>query len=284
MRSIIKFLIRALPMGFGLLLLAGQPALAAPPSGFLARLDGYAPFYMDRASADAPITLPRVEGQVIVVYNHGTKAAYLPENCMRSNAEPPNSLRRLEGERLRIFFLCSEATEDREGVLGNYVFRRVEEIERTVRRLVAAGVPASHIVLAGHSAGGWSSLMLQSTRDLGIAGVVAFAPAFAGPRAGEALGLTWRTIARPAQIQQLKTGRPLRALFFAYPGDEFEWPEDLAFLPQTFPDSVEMVSYSCRGVREPHTTHQSDCREEETAQKIRAFIEAAVQRAAAAGR
>lgn len=265
--------------------LFAPPALAAPPSGFLARIDGYAPFYMDRAPIESPITLPRVEGQVIVIYNHGTKAAYFPENCLRGNAEPPASLRRLEGERLRIFFLCSEATEDRDGVLGNYVFRRVLEIEKTIQRLVAAGVPASHIVVAGHSAGGWSSLMLQSTRELGIAGVVAFAPAFAGPRAGEALGLSWRTEARPAQIRQLKTGRPLRALFFAYPGDEFEWPEDLAFLPQTYPDTVEMVSYSCRGVREPHVTHQNDCREEETAEKIRVFIETSVRRASAeAGR
>ncbi len=255
-------------------------AQAQKPSGFLVNLPGFSPFQLDSSTIDTPIKVPPVEGLVVVIYNHGTRNAAGRENCFRNNVEPPPSLRRLEGERLRIFFLCSQATEGG-GPQGIYVHRRAEEIRKTVERLVAAGVPASRIVLAGHSAGGWSSLMAQSTMDLGVAGVVAFAPAFAGPRAGEMLGLSWRTEARPRQIEQLKAGRRLDALVFAYPEDEFERPEDLQFLSQAFPDSVELVGYRCPGARDPHLTHMNDCREQETAQRIQAYIERAVERASA---
>lgn len=274
---IIQIVTRLIP---ALMLLAGLPVQAAQPSGFLTRLEGFAPYHLDRAPIDSPVTVPPAEGLVIVIYSHGTKSASGRTNCLRENVDPPASLSRLEGERLRIFFLCSDVVEG-EGPQGNYVYGRAEEIAKTVRRLVTAGVPPSRIVLAGHSAGGWSSLMLQATQDLGIAGVVAFAPAFAGPKIGESLGLTWRTVARPAQIKQLVSGRPLRALVFAYEGDAFEEPDDLRFLTQAFPDSVEVVGYSCKGVREAHFTIRGDCREEDTARRIRAFIDQAVQRAGA---
>ncbi len=267
-------------LGLAALLLVPSLARADRPSGFLSRIEGFTPFQLDTNTIDTPITVAPVEGLVIVIYNHGTRNAAGKENCMRTNAEPPASLRRLEGERLRVFFLCSDAT-DADGPQGVYVYRRVEEIRKTVARLVTAGVPASRIVLAGHSAGGWSSLMAQSTLDLGIAGVVAFAPAFSGPRVGESIGLTWRTVARPQQVQQLVSGRRLDALVFAYQEDEFEQPQDLQFLTRAFPNSVELIGYACPGLREAHMTHLTDCRAPDTAQRIQAFITRAVARATA---
>lgn len=103
-------------------------------------------------------------------------------------------------------------------------------------------------------------------------GAIAFAPSFAGPRDEIDVYPRWRREARPRQIAHMKTAGRLDALVFAYERDRFNRPEELRFLTETWPDSVQLIGYDCNGGG--HLTHLRDCREAATRHMIATFIEA----------
>lgn len=220
---------------------------------------------------DSPDAIDRPGSAVVVIYNHGTERPQRREDCDAFHNSVPPSLRRLRMARLHVYRLCSETLEDRARPTGNYIYQRVDEIAEAIARLNALGVAAERIFVAGHSAGGWSSLMAAIEHGDSFNGAIAFAPSFAGPRDETDVYPRWRREARPRQIAHMKTAERMEALVFAYGDDRFNRPQELRFLTETWPESVRLVGYDCNG--RGHLTHLRDCREAATRHMIATFIE-----------
>ena len=113
----------------------------------------------------------------------------------------------------------------------------------------------------GHSAGAWASLLVAREGPGWFNAVVAFGPAFAGLRATR-----------------------IDALIFAFEGDPYEPPEDLAFLRRI--PRVELVvlsgtridDVSC-GSRSAHLTERKPCFHATQGARIRDYIERRLRRA-----
>jgi pimeloyl-ACP methyl ester carboxylesterase len=174
-----------------------------------------------------PPTLPADPAKaVVLIVNHGT---YRPQRRHRCNegADVPAVVRDLaQAHTWTIHYLCSAAIDD--GVDGSYTYKRADEILALVADYRGRGVPAERIFLLGHSAGGWSSLMAARKDHSGFNAVVAFAPAFAGPRHEEAQYPKWRRELAPAQTAYLRQAKRIEALIFAYSDDDFDRPSELA--------------------------------------------------------
>lgn len=225
----------------------------------------------DRRVLDAVPGLPPVEGDpanaVILIFNHGTRRPQYPHECDRRQ-DVPDVVARLDRERdWQVVYLCSRATDG--GQAGSYTFKRAQEIRRAVLHYRGQGVPRRRIFLLGHSAGGWSSLIAARQFNDEFNAVIAFAPAFAGPRHEESLYPWWRRRIRPQQVAFLTQARRIDALVFAYPNDQYNRPRDLRFLDRI--PGVEMRTVtSCLG---GHRTTYRDCFAEAALGRIRSFIQ-----------
>lgn len=232
------------------------------------------------ASTDAQPTVGSYEGQVppirlrdadaatVVVYSHGTVRPQVRESCGRWFNAVPDSLLALEkSSAARIYFLCSGATDG--GVRGSYISARAREIDTTLDELIAVGVSPRNIFLAGHSAGGWTSLMMVTNAGHKFNAVIAFAPTCCGPRSERLIYPAWRREVRPSQVRKILDVERIEALVFGYDDDRFNRPEELRFLTEAFPGSVKLIGYDCG---EGHNTHLKDCRSTETTRLIRDYI------------
>ena len=68
----------------------------------------------------------------------------------------------------------------------------------------------------------------------------------------------------------------VRALVFAYDNDPFNRTAELKFLTDRYPDSVEIISSTCK-IAWPltgHLTHLKDCQAETTEAAIARYLEA----------
>lgn len=258
-----------------------------PHSGFVAARTDLRPIALNRgalkqgalkqgalkkAPPESRFVIPDAGRQTVVIYNHGTTRPQRRENCAAYFNRPPDTLLALRTDGILVFKLCSTATE-RPGRVeaGSYIYRRMAENEAVIRRLRRAGVPANRIFVAGHSAGGWTALMLKARQPALFNAAIAFAPAFAGRRTGPGSSRHWRDVVRPAQIAEMKRAKSLPALVFAYTDDPFNRPGDLAFLETGFGGSVQLVGYDCETGRK-HLIHHYDCKATETTKRMRAFI------------
>ena len=62
----------------------------------------------------------------------------------------------------------------------------------------------------------------------------------------------------------------IKALIFAYEDDKFNRSQELIFLKEKYPDTVNLVSYKCG---EGHNTYEKDCKLEETKKIIKNYVE-----------
>lgn len=105
--------------------------------------------------------------------------------------------------------------------------------------------------------------------------MIGFGPAFAGRRAPRPPGWEWL---RGTQVAYLGGATRIDSLIFAFEGDPYEPPEDLAFL-RGIP-GVELVvlsgtridGVSCGG-RSPHLTDRKPCFRATQGTRIRDYIE-----------
>jgi len=99
-----------------------------------------------------------------------------------------------------------------------------------------------NIILVGWSAGGWASLNLQSRFPDKIKGVIAFNPAFAGPKnEWQKKYPEWGAF-REHQINILNQSDSLNAIIFAHDKDVFEDPETLSFFKKF--KGLKLIDYS----------------------------------------
>jgi pimeloyl-ACP methyl ester carboxylesterase len=238
MRALLALLVLALAAAGA----AAQQGPAAPPAPL-----------QDKPTAPREAVTGDPAQSVVIIFNHGT---YRPQRRHQCNEEKdvPAVVRDLaEANGWTVHYVCSAATDD--GDAGSYTYKRADEILAAVAAQRARGVPAQRIFLMGHSAGGWSSLMAARKDPTGFNAIVAFAPAFAGPRHEEAQYPKWRRELAPAQTAYLREARRIEALIFAYSDDDFDRPSELAPL-ESIPGVRLLAFDACQG---GHGTTYSDC-------------------------
>ncbi len=100
----------------------------------------------------------------------------------------------------------------------------------------------NNIVLSGHSAGGWDSLVLKSNFPSEIDGVIAFHPArsgkFAGTKNPHKGWINWRNY----KISMIKVDKLENVLVFSHEKDKYESPKTSKFLSDS--QSVRFVDVS----------------------------------------
>ena len=243
-------------------------ALLLAASGVAAQQGPAPPSPLQDESAKPPRAAPPGDPAkaVILIFNHGT---YRPQrrHVCNENKDVPGVVRDVAGANgWTVYYLCSVAIDD--GVDGSYTYKRADEILAAVAAHRARGVPASHIFVLGHSAGGWSSLMAARKDASGFNAIVAFAPAFAGPRYEEAQYPKWRRQLAPAQTAYLKQAKRIDALIFAYSDDDFDRPSELAPLESV--PGIRIIAFDA--CHKGHGTTYSECFREGAKVEIEDYI------------
>jgi hypothetical protein len=184
------------------------------------------------------LTIEDPKAVVLVIYSHGSLAENIADSCIPDSPTetPLNVLGSLEGMKLgtRTLSVLAFCTPSK---LGGFnaslrsgepkIQKRIGELKTLVKALLGAGFPAQQLVLMGHSAGAWASLSVAAEAKNPYAAVIAFNPAFAGTFADRHEG--WWEL-RNDLGQDMAKASELKALVYVIEEDQFERPEDLAFL------------------------------------------------------
>jgi len=188
---------------------------------------------------------------IIVIYNHGSTSEYKKDPCHPERSQnvwgTPLVIRDLSGKSLdgtmiQIFTLCSEIPNGdynsltRKGELK--VLKRADEITHKIESFIQMGVPPKQIFLAGHSAGGWASLMVLKKNPDMVNSAIVFAPAFAGKFKSRSSGWEW---VYSEQKKELIDSFHLPALVYVFQKDPYNRLEDLIFLETI--NGVTMIHY-----------------------------------------
>jgi hypothetical protein len=107
----------------------------------------------------------------------------------------------------------------------------------------------------------------------GFNAIVAFAPAFAGPRYEEAQYPKWRRQLAPAQTAYLKQAKRIDALIFAYSDDDFDRPSELAPLESV--PGIRIIAFDA--CHKGHGTTYSECFREGAKVEIEDYIKQRLQ-------
>ena len=190
-------------------------------------------------SGDDPLRLADPAATAVVIYNHGSRSenrADLCEPLATTGNTTPSVVRSLAGDtlagrRLAVFAFCTDTKtgsfrKSGRGGTPKLAGRR-NDIMQLVDAFQAAGQPPELLFLMGHSAGGFASLLVESASPETQNAVIAFAPAFAGRRSGRSPA--WQAL-RQDYVAELARSEPIDALVYAFEGDPYNRPRDLAFL------------------------------------------------------
>jgi pimeloyl-ACP methyl ester carboxylesterase len=217
--------------------------------------------------APPPAAIPGDPAQaVLLIFSHGTYRPQRRHPCDEERDVPGVVRDVAAANGWTVHYLCSAATDD--GIDGSYTYKRADEILAAVAALRARGAAAQRIFLLGHSAGGWSSLMAARKDASGFNAIVAFAPAFAGPRHEEAQFPKWRRELAPQQTAYLRQAPRIEALIFAWSDDDFDRPADLAPL-ESIPGVRLLAFDACRS---GHKTTYTECFREGARAEIEDYI------------
>ena len=262
----------------------GRPAAGAVAAALLTACSSPGAMLRPAPAGLAPRPPAAVASDVaLVIYSHGSREEFLADRCAPRGDTTPSVVRDLVGARIAGFRLAvyADCTPTRRGdfVAAQHagapkVEERAADLERLIERFWAAGLPPQRIVLMGHSAGAWASLWTARDADPPVAGVIAVAPAFAGPARTRSAGWRWL---REVHERELAASRRLPALVFAFRDDAFETPQTLSFLERI--PGVDLVAVPPAGADPPAcagaTAHRAiftPCFEREQQARIRAFL------------
>ncbi|MBL8835489.1 MAG: DUF4189 domain-containing protein, partial [Alphaproteobacteria bacterium] len=248
------------------------------------------PAVASRRIVGPPRRIDDPERAIVVIHSHGSLPTREADPCEmdRVNAPfgVPSVIDALEGEtiagrRVVVDGFCTPTRigpmDPNTGLRTPKVIPRMREIAARAAAYVAAGVPAQQILLSGHSAGGWASLLVERERPDLIAGVIAFAPAAFGVAATRPPPVE---AARRRRYADLTATAALRALVFGFAGDAFETADDLAVLARV--PGVAFVAVPADAIDgrpcafAPHQRVRDPCFAETQAERIRRFIAAQV--------
>ena len=223
------------------------------------------------------------QNTILVIYSHGSGPDHKMEKCLKSWNLPPLIItnlhnKEIKGYKVKIYRLCSGVRgwtenerdqmyddhkknkklsvglKDKEGsILINeqLQFVRQKIIEKKIDILKDQGF--HKIVLAGHSAGAWASITLNSKFPEKIDGVIALNPAFAGKIKGRSS--FWEDI-RKYGIDLINLSNLKNVLIFSHNKDKYENSKTLSFLSKL--DSVDFNDLSksnCKAKRKFNKYH-----------------------------
>lgn len=237
-----------------------------------------------------PIAIADLANTIVIIHSHGSRPAAEVDPCEmdRVNAPygVPNVIHALDdtaigGRRVRVDGFCTPTrvgqVDPRTGQMMGKIIPRVREIGERAAAYVAMGVPARQIILSGHSAGGWASLLVERQRPELIGGVIAFAPAAFGVAATRDAATAQ---ARERRYADLTAAAQLCALIFGFAEDTYETADDLrVFAAIAGVDFVAIPQPGPAGRRcalSPHGRVRDTCFAETQAARIRTFIAARI--------
>ena len=222
---------------------------------------------------------------IIILYTPGARGGdQTIDNCKAGWEKLPPSIYRLDGTKIKDFTiktyrLCSgvrgwtKSEEDRFWDIydkNNQDVSKVLELKdkngvflidkhgmTTKRKVIKLKIKEfrdegfKNIVLAGHSAGAWDSLVLYSNFPSEINGVIAFNPARSSKYARELKkDKVWRgwKIWRNYKISLIKLEKLGKVLVYSHNKDNYETPETLSFLSNLKAvQFIDLSDTSCKG-------------------------------------
>ena len=209
------------------------------------------------------------KNSLVIIYNHGSIQDHKQDSCKAKPkfgyiwdaAVVPAILKlhnkKINGLEVKIYRVCS-------GVKGMPVkiqkkyrkelkskgkinlvdehknIKRQNIILNEVENLKSLGF--DNIILSGYSAGGWSSLVLQSRHPEKIIGTIAFNPAFAGPKKEWQKKYPEWGAFREDSVNKFNKADKINAIVFAHKDDIFEDPKTLSFF-ENF-KNLNLIDYS----------------------------------------
>jgi len=209
------------------------------------------------------------KNSLLIIYNHGSIQDTKKDSCKAKPkfgyiwdaAVVPAILKlhnkKKKGLEIKIYRLCSGVkgmsvknlkkyskqlkSNGKIELVGEFKnLKRQNIIINEVEKLKNLGF--ENIILAGWSAGGWASLNLQSRFPDKIKGVIAFNPAFAGPKnEWQKKYPEWGAF-REHQVNIFNQSDSLNAILFAHNKDVFEDPETLSFFKKF--KGLQFIDYS----------------------------------------
>ncbi len=209
------------------------------------------------------------KNSVVIIYNHGSIQDHKQDPCKAKpkfgyvwdGAVVPAILKlhnkKINGLEFKIYRLCSGVkgmssknqkkyrkelkSKGKINLLDEHKnIKRQNIILNEVENLKNLGF--DKIILSGYSAGGWSSLILQSRYPEKIIGTIAFNPAFAGPKKEWQKKYPEWGAFREVSINKLNKADTINAIVFAHKDDIFEDPKTLSFF-ENFKD-LNLIDYS----------------------------------------
>ena len=209
------------------------------------------------------------KNSVVIVYNHGSIQDHKQDPCkakpkfgyLWDAAVVPAILKlhnkTINGLEVKIYRVCSgikgmsvknqkkyrkelKSKGKIDLVDEHKIIKRPKIILNEVENLKKLGF--DKIILSGYSAGGWSSLVLQSRYPEKIIGTIAFNPAFAGPKKEWQKKYPEWGAFRDDSINKLNKADKINAIVFAHKDDIFEDPKTLSFF-ENFKD-LNLIDYS----------------------------------------
>ena len=202
------------------------------------------------------------ENTILILYNHGSDNDQVLDKCSKPwNKTPPVLLglhdKKINGLEVKIYRVCSGVkgmsvknqkkyrkelkSKGKINLVDEHkIIKRPKIILNEVENLKNLGF--DKIILSGYSAGGWSSLVLQSKYPEKIIGTIAFNPAFAGPKKEWQKKYPEWGAFREDSINKFNKADKINAIVFAHKDDTFEDPKTLSFF-ENF-ENLKLIDYS----------------------------------------
>ena len=209
------------------------------------------------------------KNSLVIIYNHGSIQDVKQDPCKAKPqfgyiwdaAVVPAILKlhnkKINGLEIKIYRLCSgvkgmsvkDQKKYRKELKTKGTINLVDEFKNIKRQNIILNeinnlknLGFDKIILSGWSAGGWSSLILQSKHPNKILGTIAFNPAFAGPKNEWQKKFPEWGAFRELQINELNKANTINAIVFAHKDDVFEDPQTLSFFANF--KGMEFIDYS----------------------------------------
>ena len=209
------------------------------------------------------------KNSLVIIYNHGSIQDHKQDSCKAKPkfgyiwdaAVVPAILKlhnkKINGLEVKIYRVCSGVKGMPVKIQKKYIkdlkskgkinlvdehknIKRQNIILNEVENLKSLGF--DNIILSGYSAGGWSSLVLQSRHPEKIIGTIAFNPAFAGPKKEWQKKYPEWGAFREDSVNKFNKADKINAIVFAHKDDIFEDPKTLSFF-KNFKD-FNLIDYS----------------------------------------
>ena len=235
----------------------------------LEKLSKYNTFMDNKGKPYSVSEISDKKNSLVIIYNHGSIQDVKQDPCKAKPqlgyiwdaAVVPAILKlhnkKINGLEIKIYRLCSgvkgmsvkDQKKYRKELKTKGTINLVDEFKNIKRQNIILNeinnlknLGFDKIILSGWSAGGWSSLILQSKHPDKILGTIAINPAFAGPKNEWQKKFPEWGAFRELQINELNKANTINAIVFAHKDDVFEDPQTLSFFANF--KGMEFIDYS----------------------------------------